>query len=441
MEIKNLKPIPNYIAQRIRKIDEQSNYYYGSTRFYAYLSKIDGELVKITVACKNYKNQWFCKQVAVHGIHSENCFVKDMEYSLMGYCVGWFDLGLSDKLKHFEDCKWCPAKDKYYDPTAPIVNRKYALKFEEYKYSAVDKCNLDVFKYLKVYEKYPQAEYLVKVGLQHLATNTKILKKVKEDKNFRKWLIRYAKILRNNYGKFPYFSAKEILNGYKENLPLLEEKKLERQIKFLKLEYHYRSIIGETIPDKKLKAFIDYREKNNIDLRSYADYLEACIALGLDMTLPKNLYPNDFKRWHDIRIEQYNAEKAKQDAEERKELYEKFALIAEKYLPLQRSKENTFIVVIAKSPQDLIREGRTLHHCVGRMTYDKRFADEESLIFFLRNANEPDTPFVTIEYSIEQKRILQCYGENNHKPNDVVMNYLNKTWLPYANRKINKIAA
>lgn len=97
--------------------------------------------------------------------------------------------------------------------------------------------------------------------------------------------------------------------------------------------------------------------------------------------------------------------------------------------------------MIARSPQDLIREGDTLHHCVGRMNYDQKFVREESLIFFVRNATEPDTPFVTVKYSLKNKKILQCYGEHDSKPDDSVMEFVNKKWLPYANRKLKQIAA
>lgn len=79
MNVKYLRPIPNYIAKKIRKIDEQT-FQDGNSRFYAYFAKMKDELVKITVACKSYKSQWFCKQVAIHGVHSEKCYVKDIEY-------------------------------------------------------------------------------------------------------------------------------------------------------------------------------------------------------------------------------------------------------------------------------------------------------------------------------------------------------------------------
>ena len=98
------------------------------------------------------------------------------------------------------------------------------------------------------------------------------------------------------------------------------------------------------------------------------------------MTENKNVFPHGFKRWHDMRIDQYHTARAMKDAEERKELYAQFGAIAEKYLSLQRDKNDAFVVVIARSPQDLMREGDLLHHCVGRMNYDQKFVREESLI-------------------------------------------------------------
>ena len=73
------------------------------------------------------------------------------------------------------------------------------------------------------------------------------------------------------------------------------------------------------------------------------------------------------------------------------------------------------------------------------MNYNEKFAYEQSLIFFLRKADAPDVPFFTMEYSIRQKKILQCYGNENTGPNDEIKSYLNKIWLPYANKTIQKI--
>ena len=98
------------------------------------------------------------------------------------------------------------------------------------------------------------------------------------------------------------------------------------------------------------------------------------------------------------------------------------------------------MVVIAKTPNDLVLEGRALNHCVGKMNYDQKFIREESLIFFIRDKNNIDTPFVTMEYSLKDKKILQCYGDHDSKPDEKVLDFAYKVWLPYANRKIKKIA-
>ena len=125
----------------------------------------------------------------------------------------------------------------------------------------------------------------------------------------------------------------------------------------------------------------------------------------------------------------------------RQELYDKFKTIAEKYTPVQQNGKSVFLCIIAKSPQDLIREGEALHHCVGRMNYDQKVIREETLIFFIRSKDNPNTPLVTIEYSLQTKKILQCYAEHNQKPSEDIENYVYKKWLPYANRQLKKIAA
>ena len=179
-------------------------------------------------------------------------------------------------------------------------------------------------------------------------------------------------------------------------MTIYEMQALERKTKELQQNYNYTNTISKVIPTKEIGVFLDYIEKQQTNISSYADYIRACDYLGLDMSLPKNRYPHDFMRWHDIRIDEYHTAKALKDAEERKKLYEQFETVANKYLALQRNLNDGFIVVIAKNPAELIREGELLHHCVGRMNYDQRFIREESLIFFVRRKDTPDVPFVTV---------------------------------------------
>lgn len=409
----------------------------GQTRFYSYLAKNDGELIKVTVAVKEKNKQWYYKQVAVHGIHSKECFVKDMEFSYVaGYYVGWYDQGISKYVKWFEDGKWYIVPDKLFDPYAPLVNKEYITTHcPEYKYSAVELyTGCEILKYLRLYEEYPQIEYLTKLGLHNLAMSKQILKKCGQDKRFCKWLAQNRSTLNKSSLYIPV-----VLQAYKKNRIVLEvQTYYSAKLKMSKdtaLEPLRRAF------KKDLEKFFHYLSKQNTNVYSYLDYWKACNELGLDMTEEKNRYPHDFKRWHDIRADEYKSLKAKIDAEKRKALYKKFAAVASKYLGLEYNKKSVYVAIIAQKPSDLIHEGEILHHCVGRMGYDQKFAREETLIFFIRTKEQPNTPLVTVEYSPTQKKVLQCYGDHDSKPTEEILDFVHKKWLPYANKQIKQIAA
>ena len=308
MEEKDIKPIPKYIIRKIRKLDDENRFVTDtSTRYYSYLTKINKDLARLIVACKVKDHQWFCKQVVVHTMNSDHCLVRDIDYSLFGYIVGWSKQILTYSHRRYDDGKWYKSDDKYYNVLCPIINKNYALKIDKYKYSAINKYKyLDIIKYLKIYEKYPQAEYLVKLNLSQFATNKSILKQVGKDKNFRKWLIKSRDYLKNEYGQYPYISSKVMLYAYKNNISIALSQKLDMKTKELQEDYNFRNKISKIIAKDEVITFINYLEKQETDCSTYADYLKACEKLNLDMTIDKNKYPKDFKKWHDSRIDQYH---------------------------------------------------------------------------------------------------------------------------------------
>ena len=438
MKIEKIKPIPKYILKLIQKEDKKR---YpapkGILRFYAYLTKNDGELVKVTVAVKNKYKNWYCKQVAIHGIHSEECFIKDIAFTYMaGYRVGWYEEGISKYKEWWEGYGWDTQIDKLFDPYGTLINKDFLKKFPEYKYAAWELCNgWEILKYLRLYKEYPQVEYLMKAGLYRIHDSKQILKKISKDKKFCKWLMANKEEIANNY-----FYNSVIIQAYNCGKPLnyLQKKK---ELALSKRSDTYYQYLKRLFDKETLSSIEEYLLEKKISTSLYADYARACTELGLDMKEKKNLIPHDFKHWHDVRIDEYATLQAARDAEKKKKLLEKFATVATKYNSMQHDKKFAFMVMIAKSPEELIKEGDTLHHCVGRMGYDQKMAREESLIFFVRSKENPDIPFVTIEYSLKNQKILQCYGEHNHKPDEKVMDYINTKWLPYANKALKKIAA
>lgn len=167
MNANYIKPIPKRIEKRILAYDAEHNNYQG-LRFYAYLTTIRKELVKITVAVRNKgKKIRLIKQVAVHGVYSDKCLVRDMEYAFMGnYRVGWYKEGIHypyNIAPFYNDGKWYAVDFKYYNPWAHVINPQFATSLKEFRYSAMDIQNPPcIITYLRTYLKYPQVEYLVK---------------------------------------------------------------------------------------------------------------------------------------------------------------------------------------------------------------------------------------------------------------------------------------
>lgn len=436
MDIKDLKPIPKYIQSAILKTDtelnpEQKNV----TRYYAYLITRRKELMKITVAMRYYRKKVYMKQVAVHGLRSKDCLVKDMCFNyISGYITGWHEEGLSKYPKWYEG-GWGTADDKYFDPYAPIVNKQLITRLPQFRYSAIELYDgVNVFRYLRMYEKYPQLEYIMKLGLSRLATSKQLLIKIGKDKAFCKWLIRNKTELSEHY-----YYIDVILRAYRTGGDLRHLQSMKALRLKLVHDSAYSRFKGQFTGN--LDRLVKYLSEKDITLSLYQDYYLACVGLNLDMTEDKNVFPHDFKRWHDIRIDEYATKKALEDAQKRKELYEKFEGVARKYLPLQKQNGREYVALIAHSPSDLIDEGTALHHCVGRMGYDQKFAREETLIFFIRVKSAASTPFVTVEYSLSQHIILQCYADHNSKPDENALHFINKIWLPYANKQLRKLTA
>jgi hypothetical protein len=276
MKPEKIKPIPKYIIELIRKKDlELYKAQDGHVRFYAYLTKNCGELVKMTVAVKTRYKKWYCKQVAMHGVHSDKCYLKDMIfYYIGGYIVGWYEQGLTKQPKWYEDAEWGWNDDNLFDPYAPIVNKEYLAGYPEYKYAAWELYNdTDILQYLRLYEQYPQTEYILKLGLNNYVKSKMILEKVAEDKRFRKWLGKNREELK---AKNHYITT--IMQAYKKNKPLAEIQAFEAAKKELRYNSNYKPI-RELFKDDR-ERFFSYIGKQQTNIGSYADYLKACATFS-----------------------------------------------------------------------------------------------------------------------------------------------------------------
>ncbi len=445
MEMKDIKPIPKYIIALVKRKDkERYKTPCGNSRFYAYLAVWKKELVKVTVAVRHKYRKWYCKQVAVHSLRSDISYVKDLcFYRIAGYVVGWQDVGVYKEQKFFEDSVWY--ENQYpalFDPYAPVVNLDLLKRFPEYKYCPYDKFqSTDILGCLRLYEQFPESEYLLKSGLAHYATSKTILRLLQKDKSFHKWLIAH----KDKSMEYGLYYCSTLISAYKTNQSIQQIQEFEeRKRKFCK-DYYGKKIV-KIIMRKGVKngykQLFSYLDKKALKPSLYYDYINACSFLELNLSDAKILFPKDFKRWHDIRIDEMTTLQKKIKRKERRQLVKDFMKAATKYLPLDGfTEQEHYAVFIAKSLSELIKEGNALSHCVGRNGYEKKMAREETLIFFVRKFDDLATPFVTLEYSIKEKKILQCYAYDNQTPDDKVIEFVNKKWLPHANQQLQKIAA
>lgn len=307
--------------------------------------------------------------------------------------------------------------DKWYTEkpmglTTEIINIEKIFECEKYQYCGYSGHN-DLIGYLRAYSKDPKVEYFGKLKIRYTKT---LADKVKKDKGF-------VRFMASNTHDVNYYGARATIYAYENNMTIKDAyDRLNRRTQALRGTSHLEGIKETNVNRERL---YDYINTPGIGMWNYADYWKATFLLGYDMNDTKNVYPKDFKRMHDLRINEYASFKAKKDAQERKEMQKRFRTVADEFKKYEFS-NGTLSVIIPTSPKDLVKEGKTLHHCVGKMGYDKKMADRKCIIAFIREAADIDKPYVTAEYLFDGNRISQCYADHDSKPQAEVVEFANQ---------------
>lgn len=159
-------------------------------------------------------------------------------------------------------------------------------------------------------------------------------------------------------------------------------------------------------------------------IQFWKDYLDMAEQFDMDITDSIVLLPKDLMTRHNQYVERLNATKnEKRDAE----VNEKYAKIAERHKELSQKyqyQNQKYIIVVPRCASDITREGRILHHCVGGERYLSNMAEGVSDIIFVRNREEQDKPYYTVE--IKRNKVVQYYSEFDRKPNkEEIRRFLN----------------
>lgn len=138
-------------------------------------------------------------------------------------------------------------------------------------------------------------------------------------------------------------------------------------------------------------------------MHDWSDYLGQCRELGYDVhdtavSKPRSLGEKHGQLTALIQTKKLNASKKQFDdnIEWRKRL---------------EYHNDEYIIRQPESIEEIVAEGAVLHHCVGG--YARQHAEGFTTIMFLRKADDPGTPYYTIEITKDLK-IQQCRGYANN---------------------------
>lgn len=154
----------------------------------------------------------------------------------------------------------------------------------------------------------------------------------------------------------------------------------------------------------KIMQAVRYLKKTKCDLSMLKDYWRMAARQGLDLDNPVIRWPRDLRTVHD-RLQE--AQRYSTTKEER----EAFGKMSARCRGLNWS-DGKICIRVAESPEELVQEGKTLHHCVGG--YAKHHA-RGNIILFIRHARRPERSWFTLNLNVLDKRIIQNHGYGNER--------------------------
>lgn len=184
------------------------------------------------------------------------------------------------------------------------------------------------------------------------------------------------------------------------------------------------------------------KEKNALNL--WEDYIRMAREEGFDVTDDIVRLPRNLRARHDelveIRQERADRERMKREKEKYKKLNgEIFKHLQEAARFYWENDEYAFIP--AGKCEELIKEGRELHHCVGSSTrYMEGMAEGSSWIIFLRKKDDLNEAYYTLEMDMKKDEVIQFYSKFDRQPDKEKIQKLLKTYKEIVKRRHKKAA-
>lgn len=329
--------------------------------------------------------------------------------NLMGYAEYYGDYALIGYGEFFKskDWKYCQIEDFYhYEYGADLTGGDTARW---------------IVKYLAWYALHPQIEMAVKFGLQEAVRD--LIENGKKNARLLDWnatnpsgFLRMEKrdasaflarggdfdelrIWRENCKGLSLNQFHTIVNRIgKANLPTLHSCAKDAGVDMPKALHYIESLL----PQCARYATVSPAQILHI----WSDYLNMAEQLGYDLkehsvAMPKNLQERHDAAAATVRVNA-NAAEMKKYKYRRRKLEKQYAFTMGGYC-----------VLVPVSSQEIVQEGKTLHHCVGG--YAARHIEGVTTILFLRKEKTPGRSFLTIEMrKVKGKiEIQQIHGYRN----------------------------
>ena len=323
---------------------------------------------------------------------------------------------------------------------APIMSETYEeLKNTIFRYSGLKEYAAQVkevnpIRYLQTYQKTPQIEILAKLGLSEIVKGineghtgiivdasakrldallgirrerTKKLIEEKED-------ARLLRVLQIEKSLDQHWTEEQVNHLRETGLDIAHIAFVLNYMTIQKLLNRIEKYAGCAYETNCGRAVANIRNTAII----YIDYLMMRERRGYDLHNTVYQQPRDLSAAHRQMVTETNREEVKKRLEETEERYEN---IKKRYRSLRKEycyEDATYLIRPARSAEEIVMEGRLLHHCVGGNGYLSRHNEGKSYILMMRFRKEPETPYITVEINPEQKKIVQWYGERDTKPDE-----------------------
>lgn len=181
---------------------------------------------------------------------------------------------------------------------------------------------------------------------------------------------------------------------------------------------------------KKLIRYccIDTKMYQGLDFITSIRHLLDYVKMSTEMEIGYERYPKSLKLRHDVVAMSYKIKEDEAMNDRISSQSNEVEEIIKESIPV----DSSYTIVLPKCTHDFANEGAKLHHCIA--SYAEKVARKESLILFMRNKRDIDSPLVSIELS-NNFSIRQASGLSNRKLESSERMFLNELINNLKNKK------